>query len=229
MTAVQERLFALREEKNAAFVSKLIPDLDPATILGARTPALRRLAKELGREDMSPFMAALPHAYFEENALHAFLIGQIGDFERCLRETERFLPFIDNWATCDSLRPPVFRKHRAALLPHIRRWLDSGETYTVRFGLEMLLCHFLEEDFDPVCLDWAAAVKSGEYYVRMMQAWFFATALAGQYAATLPYLEQGRLERWTHNKTIQKAVESRRITPEQKTYLKTLKRKDTEG
>lgn len=224
MSTIEERLFALRDEKNAAFVAKLIPNIDPSTILGVRTPALRKLAKELYREGCAEaFMESLPHQLFEENGLHAFFIEQIRDYEACLAATERFLPYVDNWATCDSFSPKVFKKHRAELLSPIRRWLDSGETYTVRFGLGMLLAHYLDEDFDPVYLEWAAAICSEEYYVRMMLAWYFATALAKQYEAALPYLEGRRLDPWTHNKAIQKARESYRVPEERKDYLKSLK------
>ena len=225
MREIQERLFALRDEKNAAFVAKLIPDIDPGTILGARTPALRALAKELYRSmDVGPFLKELPHPWFEENGLHSFFIEQIRDFDQCLAETERFLPYVDNWATCDSLRPGCFARHRAELPEHIRRWLASPRTYTVRFGLGMLMTHFLDGDFDPVYLEWAAALRSEEYYVNMMIAWYFATALAKQYEAALPYLEQRRLDPWTHNKTIRKAVESFRVSDGHKAYLKTLRR-----
>ena len=225
MTPVRQRLLALADEQNREFVAKLVPNVDKERILGARTPQLRKLARELAREDMSQFMEQLPHAYLEENALHAFLIEQIRDFDLCLAETERFLPYVDNWATCDSLRPKAFRKNREALLPAVRRWLAAEHVYTVRFGLGMLLSHYLEADFSPEYLDWAAALRWDAYYVKMMVAWYFATALAKQYPAALPYLEERRLDRWTHNKTIQKAVESYRITPEQKAYLKTLRQK----
>lgn len=226
MTEIQKRLFALRDEPYRDFVARLIPMVDKERIIGIRTPTLRSLARELARtEDMSSFMDDLPHAYFEENGLHAFLIEQQRDFERCLRETERFLPQIDNWATCDSLSPPAFGRHKAELLPSIRRWLDSGETYTVRFGVNMLMRHFLDADFRPEYLDWVADLRSEEYYVRMVAAWYFATALAKQYEAALPYMERHRLECWTHNKTIQKSVESYRISAPRKEYLKTLKRK----
>ena len=225
MMDVQQKLFALRDEKNAAFVARLIPNLDPETILGARTPELRRLAKELSKtEDVSGFLAALPHSYLEENSLHAFLIEQIRDFDACMEELERFLPYVDNWATCDSLRPPAFKKNRARLLARIPAWLSSEETYTVRYGIGMLMTHFLDEAFDPRYPDWVASVQSEEYYVRMMIAWYFATALAKRYEAALPYLTEKRLEPWTHNKTIQKAVESDRVSAEHKRYLKTLKR-----
>jgi len=229
MTAVQDRLFALQDQGYRDFNAKLLPTVDRARIIGVRTPALRALAKELGRGDPSGFMAELPHAYFEEDGLHAFLIEQIREFDRCLAETERFLPWIDNWATCDSLRPPVFQKNRAALRERIPVWLASGETYTVRFGLGLLMSHFLEEAFSPEYLAWAGALRSEEYYVNMMVAWYFATALAKQYDAALPWIEGRRLDRWTHNKAIQKAVESYRISGEQKAYLKTLKWKNKEG
>ncbi len=225
-TDIQERLFALRDPAYRDFTLPLLPDLAPERMIGVRMPAMRALAKELyragGYED---FLVSLPHAYHEENCLHAFLIGEIGDFARCIAETERFLPFLDNWSVCDTLKPKCFLKNRAALLLRIPAWLASGETYTVRFGIEMLMSHFLDGDFRPAYLDWVAGVRSEEYYVRMMVAWYFATALAKQYEAALPYLEQQRLERWTHNKTIQKAVESYRVSDARKAYLKTLKRK----
>ena len=222
---IQTRLFALRDEKNAAFVAKLIPNISPENILGVRTPALRKLAKELWKSgDPAPFMAALPHAYFEENGLHAFFLEQIKDFDACLAELERFLPWVDNWATCDSMSPPVFRKHRAALLPHIRRWLASGQTYTTRYGVKLLMDHFLDGDFRPEYLHMVSVIESEEYYVNTMRAWYFATALAKQWDSTLPLLAERRLDAWTHNKTIQKAVESYRISPERKTLLRGLRR-----
>ena len=233
MREIQQRLFALRDEKNAAFVAKLIPNRNPGTILGARTPALRALAKELYRSmDVGPFLAELPHSWFEEDGLHSFFIEQIRDFDACIAETERFLPYVDNWATCDSLRPSCFARHKAELLARVRVWLRSEKPYTVRFGLGMLMTHYLDGDFDPAYLERAAALRSEEYYVNMMIAWYFATALAKQYEAALPYLEQQRLDRWTHNKAIQKAVESYRVSEERKAYLKTLRRtkeKDADG
>ena len=221
---VRERLYELRDEKNAAFVARLIPNIPPESILGARTPDLRRLARQLrGTEEAARFLAALPHGFLEENGLHALLIGEIRDYDRCLREVERFLPYVNNWATCDSLRPKAFQKHRAELLTAVKRWLLSDETYTVRFGLGMLMTHYLDADFRPEFLAWAAEIRSEEYYVRMMLAWFFATALAKQYEAALPYLQERRLDPWTHNKTIQKAAESFRVPEEHKAFLKTLR------
>ena len=221
---IREKLCSLQNKKNAAFVARLIPNIPPETILGVYTPQLRALAREVrGSAEAETFVRQLPHTLLEENALHAFLIESIRNYDTCLFEVERFLPYVNNWATCDSLRPPVFRKHRAALLDAVRRWLDSGETYTVRFGLGMLLTHYLDGDFEPRFLDWAADVRSEEYYVKMMVAWYFTTALCKQYDAALPYLREQRLDKWTHNMTIRKAVESRRVTETHKAYLKTLK------
>lgn len=221
---IRAELYTLRDEKYRDFQRKLIPTVRPETVIGVRTPALRAYAKELlKRPDIGEFLSALPHESFDENQLHAFILSEIKDFDRCAAGVERFLPFVDNWATCDQLSPKVFGKHHAELLPLIQRWIASGETYTVRFGIGMLMAHFLDADFDPRYPEWVAALRSEEYYVNMMRAWYFATALAKQYVAVLPYLEQRRLDAWTHNKTIQKAVESYRISDEQKTYLKTLR------
>ncbi len=226
MTAIQERLFALRDTDYAAFQRPLMPTVEEEAFIGARTPALRSLAKELkGSDEANAFLKQLPHTYFDENQLHAFLISLEKDFDTALAQTDAFLPYINNWATCDQLSPKAFRKNKAALRASIDAWLLSPHEYTVRFGMGMLMEHFLDEDFTPEVLEAAASVRRGEYYIRMMQAWFFATALAKQYEAALPYLQQDRLDEWTHNKTIQKAVESYRVKPEQKAYLKTLRRK----
>ncbi len=224
-TSIQPCLFALRDEKNAAFVAKLIPNIPSATILGARTPALRKLARELRDSDAArAFLDELPHAYFEENCLHAFFLEQIKDFDECLAGVERFLPFVDNWAVCDQMNPPVFRKHREELLPPVRRWLASGQTYTIRYGIKLLMDHFLDGDFQPEYLQMVSVIEIKEYYVNIMRAWYFATALAKQWESSLPYLQEGRLDAWTHNRTIQKAVESYRISPEQKQLLRGLRR-----
>ena len=221
---IRAELFRLRDENYRDFQAKLIPGMEPDTMIGVRTPALRAYAKELSkRPDIGEFTGVMPHRYFDENQLHAFILSEMKDFEECVRAVDRFLPFVDNWATCDQLSPKVFGKHRTALLPWIETWLASGETYTVRFGIGMLMQHFLDADFDPAYLEWVAALQSEEYYINMMRAWYFATALAKQYDAVLPYLEEQRFDAWTQNKTIQKAVESYRITDEQKAYLKTLK------
>ena len=224
MTEIQQRLFALQDAGYRDFHAALMPTVDKALVIGVRMPALRALAKELkGTELAADFMAALPHKYYEENNLHAALIGHIRDFQPCITALERFLPYVDNWATCDMMNPKALAKDKAALLERIQLWLQSSHTYTVRFGMEMLMNHFLEEDFREEYPALVASVRSEEYYVRMMQAWYFATALAKQYEAAVTYLEQRRLGAWVHNKTIQKARESFRVSQEQKEYLKSLK------
>ena len=225
MTPLQEQLFALRDEGYRDFSSKLIPNVPPERVIGIRTPVLRAFAKDFAKTpEAADFLRALPHETFEENGLHAFLIERIRDYDACIEALDAFLPHVDNWATCDSMSPACFRKNRARLIEDARRWMASGELYTVRFGIGVLMAHFLEEDFRPEYLDAVAAIETEEYYLCMMQAWYFATALAKQYEAALPLIERGRLERWTHNKAIQKARESYRISDERKTYLKTLKR-----
>ncbi len=221
---IREELYSLRDGKYREMQIRILPTVKPESILGVRTPELRRMAvKYAGAEGIGTFLNDLPHRYFEENQLHAFILSGFRDYAECIQALNRFLPFVDNWATCDQMSPKVFRKHRKELLRSIRGWIDSGETYTVRFGIGMLMAHYLDEDFDPVYPEMAAAVRSEEYYVSMMTAWYFATALAKQYDAVLPYLEQQRLDSRTHNRAIQKALESFRITPEQKEYLRTLK------
>ena len=219
-------LFSLQDTGYRDFQARLIPDIAADFVIGVRTPVLRSFAKEFfkaGGEDVSEFLSCLPHSYFDENQLHAFLISMQKDFATCISLLENFLPFIDNWATCDQLSPKVFKKHRAELLPYIEKWLQSDRTYTIRFGIGMLMQHFLDEDFNPLYLEKVASIRSREYYVNMMIAWYFATALAKQYEKTLPFIENKKLDRWTHNKVIQKAVESYRISPAQKEYLKGLK------
>ena len=221
---IRKRLFKLQDKKYRDFHCKLIPTLESTTIIGVKTPELRRYAKELVKQkDIQNFLYILPHQYFEENQLHAFIISEIKDNKQCLEELNRFLPFVDNWATCDQLSPKVFKKNRSELIDQIKQWVCSDKTYMVRFGIGMLLEHFLDDDFDPIYLEMVSKISSAEYYIRMMIAWYFATALAKQYTKALPYIEEQRLDIWTHNKTIQKAVESRRITLEQKEYLKCLK------
>ncbi len=221
---VRERLFALQDPEYQAFQSKLIPTVPRSKVIGVRTPALRKLAKELSREPAAAeFLECLPHEYLEENSLHGFLIGTLQDYGETVRALDAFLPCVDNWATCDLMSPKVFRKHLPELYEQIQLWLRSSHPYTVRFGEEMLMTWFLDEAFRPEVLELAASVRSEEYYVNMMTAWFFATALAKQYDAALPYIEGRRLDGWTHNKAIQKAAESYRVPPEHKAYLKTLK------
>ena len=221
---IREGLFALKDEKYKDFHKKLIPTVDENTVIGVRTPALRKYAKEVsGTPGAVIFMQTLPHEYYEENNLHGMLIETMKDYDECIAYLDEFLPYVDNWATCDLISPKVFKKHKDELLVKIKEWMASDRVYTIRFGMEMLMTHFLDEDFKPEYLGMAADVHSEEYYVNMMIAWFFATALAKQYEASLPYIENRRMERWTHNKTIQKAIESYRITDEQKQYLRSLK------
>lgn len=225
MTNLQQQLFALQDTEYAQFQAKLTPGIPPERFIGIRVPALRAFAKEyIKQPEHQQFMDDLPHQYYDEDMLQALLISQMKDYDQCIAATERFLPFVNNWAVCDIMSPKVFARHKAELLTKIRQWSKSPHTYTCRFGIEMLMSHYLDTDFQPELLDIPADVRSDEYYVRMMVAWFFATALAKQWDATLPCLIQHRLDPWTHNKTIQKAHESFRITTQQKEYLKTLKR-----
>lgn len=222
---ILNRLFELQDLKYRDFHSKLMPTVEKSRIIGVRTPDLRKLAKELkNTEHAKTFLEILPHEYYEENNLHAFLIEEIKDFNKCIEELNRFLPFVDNWATCDMMRPKIFKKNLDKLLLQIKIWLNSSETYTVRFGIECLMIFYLDEHFSPEYPELISKIRSDEYYIRMMVAWYFATALAKRYDDIIPYLEQNRLDSDTHNKAIQKAIESYRITPEQKAYLRTLKR-----
>lgn len=222
----QERLFSMQDLKYRDFHAGLCPTLDANTIIGVRTPQLRSLAKEIRKagEDAT-FLKTLPHQYYEENQIHAFLISEERDFDIALREVNRFLPYVDNWATCDALRPKVFAKNHARLIFQVKAWLSAQAPYTIRFGIEMLMVHFLDADFQAEYLERVSKIRSDEYYVNMMVAWYFATALAKQYEAALPYLTENRLDIWVHNKTIQKARESYRIAGSQKTFLNSLKRK----
>ena len=221
---VQKELFEMQDEGYRAFHGKLIPNITPERIIGVRTPQLRSYAKQFAkREEAAIFLQQLPHTYYEENNLHMMIITSVRDYETCLAEIERFLPYIDNWATCDFPEPKCFTKHKKDLLPHIRQWIASGKTYTVRYGIGLLMRMYLDEDFTPEYPAMAAEVVSEEYYVNMMIAWYFATALAKQWDSVISYLEERRLSPWVHKKTIQKAIESYRITQEQKNYLRTLR------
>ena len=221
---IREELLGMQDKGYREFQAKLIPNVDPKRVIGVRTPVLRKYAKSLvKREDISGFLNALPHEYFDEDQLHAFILSEIKDYVRCIDEVRAFLPYIDNWATCDQLSPKVFKKHKKELLRDIKKWISSKKTYTVRFGIGMLMALYLDEDYDAAYPKLVAKVRSDEYYINMMIAWYFATALAKQYDDVIPYLEERRLDAWTHNRTIQKAVESYRITPEQKEYLRSLK------
>lgn len=219
-----EELFSLQDLSYKAFHQKLIPNVNPDTVIGIRIPQLQKFAKKMAA-DADAFLSHLPHFYYEENQLHAILISRLKSYEQCIEQLRRFLPYVDNWATCDAIRPKCFFRHKTELLTEIGKWLQSSHTYTVRFAIEMLMVHYLDEDFDPFCCEMVSKVTSEEYYVQMMVAWYFATALAKQWKMAVSYLEQNRLPLWVHNKTIQKAVESYRITGEQKAYLRSLKRR----
>ena len=221
---IRNELFRLQDLPYRELQIKTIPTVKPETIIGVRTPVLRNMAKELSKSKETVFfLESLPHTYFEENQLHAFILSDMKDYSLCMAALNQFLPFVDNWATCDQMSPKVFRRHRNELLENIRKWIDSGKTYTVRFGIGMLMDHYLDEDFDPAYPEIVAKVRSDEYYANMMIAWYFATALAKQYETVLPIIENRHLDVWTHNKAIQKSTESFRITPERKEYLKSLK------
>ena len=227
---IRKELNCLQDPAYRDFQMKLIPTVKPGTVIGIRTPELRKLAKQFGSsEETGVFLNDLPHMYFEENQLHAFIISGMRDYAECMDALNWFLPYVDNWATCDQMSPRIFRKHRPELLQETRKWIRSAETYTIRFGIGMLMEHYLDEDFDTAYPEMVASVRSEEYYVNMMIAWYFATALAKQYTAVLPYIENHCLDDRTHNKAIQKALESYRINAERKAYLKTLRiRRKTE-
>jgi 3-methyladenine DNA glycosylase AlkD len=221
---IEQQLKSLADEKYRKMQVTIIPTVVPESIIGVRTPELRKMAKELAkRSDVSAFLSDLPHRYFEENQLHAFILSEMKDFDSCIRYVDAFLQYVDNWATCDQMSPKIFKKHKEELLSWVSTWISSKETYTVRFAIGMLMEHFLDDDFAPAYPKMVSKVRSQEYYVNMMIAWYFATALAKQYDNILPYIEKKKLSDWTHNKAIQKSVESYRITDEQKAYLKTLK------
>lgn len=221
---VQRELLKLQDLEYKKFHSRLMPTINPDVIIGVRTPMLRKFAKKFYKYGKYiEFLNELPHKYYEENNLHVFLIEQINDFDTALSETEKFLPYIDNWATCDCFCPKVFKKNKEKLLTKIHEWIKSDKTYTVRYAINQLMTHFLDDNFSDEYLEMVADVQSGEYYINMMRAWYFSTALAKQYDATVKLLEEKTLDIWTHNKTIQKARESYRIDKETKEYLKKLK------
>ena len=221
---IREELFAKQDQKYRDMQIKIIPSIDKDVIIGVRTPILRSYAKQLSkRDDLDGFLYDLPHKYFEENQLHAFIISEFKDYSKCVNEVDRFLPYVDNWATCDQMSPKVFKKNKQVLLETVKKWIYSDKTYTIRFGIGMLMEHYLDDDFDLSYPEIVAGIRSDEYYNNMMIAWYFATALAKQYDSILPFIKEKRLDVWTHNKAIQKSVESYRISDEQKEYLKTLK------
>ena len=218
-------LFKLQDLNYKSFHEKLIPNVDADTVIGVRTPELKKFARLIKGDSCNEFLDSFPHVYYEENNLHVFIINDIKDFNVCIKRIEKFLPYVDNWATCDGLRPKCFSKNKEKLLTYIDKWLKDSKTYTVRFGIEMLMTHFLDEDFDEKYLELVCNVVSDEYYVNMMIAWYFATALAKQYDKAVVFLEECRLSVWVHNKAIQKSVESFRISDKEKLYLKGLRRK----
>ena len=222
---IREKLFSMQDTDYRDFNARIIPNIPKERIIGVRSPELKALIREYKDTDMTDFLSELPHEYVEESYIHAQLINRIKGFDECLSAAELFLPYIDNWATCDSLAPKAFAKNKPALLERIRVWHSSSHTYTVRFGTGCLMRYFLDGDFDVSYAGMAAAVRSEEYYINMMTAWYFATALAKHYDEVLPFITQHKLDKWTHNKAIQKAVESYRITPEQKAFLKEMKLK----
>ena len=222
---IQKRLFELSDEKNADFSAKLTPGIDREKFLGVRIPASRKLAKEIIKEnEHKDFLNSLPHKYYDENILHSILISEIKDYNECIKYIDEFLPYVDNWAVCDTMSPKAFKNKHERLMNDILRWVDSDQTYTIRFGLKMLMAHFLGNDFKNEYLKIPAKIKSDEYYINMMIAWFYATALAKQWDNTIVFIENGVLDKWVHNKAIQKARESYRITAEQKEYLKSMKK-----
>ena len=224
MTELQKRLFALQDKVYKEFHQKLMPTVNPDCVIGIRTPVLRKFAKDFAKEDgAEKFLKSLPHKYYEENNLHAFLLMGEKDFDTALAKTEEFLPYIDNWATCDVFKPKIFAKNTDRLIGRIYEWIKSGKTYTVRYGIGLLMSYYLDENFKEEYAKTVSQVRSDEYYINMMIAWYFATALAKQYDSVIKYLTEKRLPDWVHNKTIQKAVESFRISPETKEYLKTLR------
>ncbi len=221
---IRAKLSAHKDVSYRNFQARLMPTVNKNSIIGVRTPTLRALAKELYKQSQTDeFLQDLPHKYYEENNLHAFIIEQINDFEKCISELEKFLPYIDNWATCDGMRPKCFAKNKDKLLFYVEKWISSQNTFTVRYGVLMLMTFYLDDEFEKRFLKKVADISSNEYYINMMIAWYFATALAKQYDDTIIYITENRLSRWVHNKTIQKAIESYRITSEQKEFLKSFR------
>ena len=222
--SVYEELCKVKDDKYKEFQSALVPNISKDTILGVRTPEMRKIAKDMFNTDEGKkFLKKLPHKYYEENLVHFFMIALIKDFDECVKETERFLPYIDCWPVCDQSSPKAFKKKHDELLPLIKKWIDSDHVYTSRFGMRMLMNEFLGEDFKPEYLTWVASKKGEDYYLKMMVAWYFATTLAKQYDATIPFFEKHILDDWCHKKAIQKAIESFRVSDEHKEYLKTLR------
>ncbi len=225
MDDLQKELIKISDKEYAAFQSKLTPGIDASLFIGVRVPVLRKFAKDyIKKEEAKTFLNALPHKYYDENMLHALLISELKDYNEIINRLDAFLPYVDNWAVCDIMSPKALKKDKKRLIENINIWINSKHTYTCRFGIEMLMSFYLDVDFKVEYLKLVANVHSEEYYVNMMIAWFFATALTKQWVATIPYIESNALDKWVHNKTIQKAIESYRIENDQKTYLRNLKR-----
>lgn len=225
MNKIQKILFKYKDDKYAEFSSSLTPGINKSNVMGVRVPNVRKIAKEfINDKDCAKFLDEHPHKYFDENMLHCVLISYIKNYDECIKRVNEFLPYVDNWAVCDIMSPKCFKKHKNELLKEIKKWIKSKHTYTCRFAIEMLMSHYLDEDFSPECLKLVSKVRSKEYYVNMMIAWYYATALAKQWDETIVYLKDSKLDTWVHNKTIQKAIESYRITDLQKKYLRTLKK-----
>lgn len=226
MDEIQKKLFLLSESDYKKFQSSLIPTINESTVIGVRVPAIRRFAKEIkGSELAQKFLLEIPHKYYEENLLHGYLLEFIKDYDCAVESVNRFLPYVDNWAVCDTFHPSIFKKNTEKLLPQIYKWINSGKTYSVRYGVGLLMSFYLDEHFDPQFCQTVCSINSQEYYVNMMRAWYFATALAKQWETAVKLIEENKLDVWTHNKTIQKAVESYRIPDDHKNYLKKLKRR----
>lgn len=221
---VYEMLLSAKDEQYQAFQAKLVPNIPPEKILGVRTPKMREIAKQVaGSPERDSFLKSLPHEYYEENLIHFFVISLMKDFDECVKAVEAFLPYVDCWPVSDQATPKSFCKNHARLLPYIRKWIDSDHIYTARFGMRMLMNEFLGDDFKEEYLSWVADKKGEDYYLKMMQAWYFATALAKQYDASVKYIEERKLDEWVHKKAIQKAVESFRVSDAHKEYLKSFR------
>lgn len=221
---VVEDLYKLQDKKYREMLVRIIPNVDSNSIIGVRTPELRKYAKDMIKNNNHlSFLEVLPHKYFDENQLHAFIISEIKNYDECIDYINKFLPYVDNWATCDQMSPKIFKKNHNGLLDEIKKWIKTKETYTIRFGIGMLMQYYLDDDFKEEYLDLVSSIKSNDYYVNMMIAWFFATALTKQYEKTISYIKNQKLDMWTHNKAIQKAIESRCISDDKKDYLRSLK------
>lgn len=224
LNEIKKNLFKYQDKKYQKFESSLIPNIEKKLIIGVKTPILKNMTKEIIKADLSDkYIKMLPHKYFEENQIHSFILSESKDFDECVKNINNFLKYVDNWATCDQLCPKIFKKNKNQLLIHIKKWINIKKTYYIRFGIKMLMSHFLDDDFDKKYLKIVSSIKSDEYYVNMMIAWYFATALAKQYDDTIVYLEKYKLSPWVHNQTIKKAIESYRVSEKNKKYLRSLK------